>query len=113
LKFGEQTFTCGVMDRLKLSESMATTLLSSYDSAFFELFAPSAFARPTARQVFAACRAVGLAEEGLSLPFVFPLRLCVRFSVLSVLMGDPWVFRSVFFAFFALFCGYSFHVENS
>jgi hypothetical protein len=34
----------------------------------------SAFAKPTARQVFAACRAVGLAEAGLFLSWLLVIR---------------------------------------
>jgi hypothetical protein len=52
------------MEPLKLSGSMDTTRLSSYDSVFLSFL-----------WLFAACRAVGLAEEGLSLPFVLPLRI--------------------------------------
>jgi hypothetical protein len=54
------------MDRLKPSVSMSTTLLSSYDSVFLRVLC-----------LFAACRAVGLAEEGLNLVSLLPLRLCV------------------------------------
>jgi hypothetical protein len=54
LKFGKRTFTAAVWIGLKLSGSMTTARLSSYDSVFFELFAPF---------------------RGHSV-FVLPLRLC-------------------------------------
>jgi hypothetical protein len=49
------------------SESVISFSERSSESSFFAFFVPSAFAKPTARQVFAACRAVGLAEAGLFL----------------------------------------------
>jgi hypothetical protein len=40
LKFGKRTLTAAVWIGLKRSGSMTTARLSSYDSVFFELFAP-------------------------------------------------------------------------
>jgi hypothetical protein len=64
---------------------------------FFVLFVPSASAKPMARQVFAACRAIGFAEAGL---FRIPSSLCGFASLREI-------FPRLLFAILALFRGYS------